>query len=68
MVKNKYLMTIFSASNVQMAAFILSSESGSILDKWENFQFSEDLTANDVRCLREGCTPQDPDAENLCRC
>ena len=37
---------------------ILSSESGSILDEWENFQFSEDLTADDVRYLRERCIPQ----------
>ncbi|MBQ8054503.1 MAG: helix-turn-helix domain-containing protein [Lachnospiraceae bacterium] len=37
---------------------ILSSASGSILDEWENFQFSEDLTADDVRYLRERCIPQ----------
>ena len=37
---------------------ILSSSSGSILDEWENFQFSEDLTADDVRYLRERCIPQ----------
>lgn len=36
----------------------LSSESGSILDEWEDFQFSEDLTADDVRYLRERCIPQ----------
>ena len=37
---------------------ILSSSSGSILDEWENFQFSEDLTSDDVRYLRERCIPQ----------
>ncbi|MCR5811148.1 MAG: helix-turn-helix domain-containing protein [Lachnospiraceae bacterium] len=37
---------------------ILSSASGSILDEWENFQFSEDLTADDVRYLRERCIPK----------
>ncbi len=37
---------------------ILSSESGSILDEWANFQFSEDLTADDVRHLRDRCIPQ----------
>lgn len=37
---------------------ILSADSGSILDEWENFQFSEDLTADDVRYLRERCIPQ----------
>ena len=37
---------------------ILSSSSGSILDEWENFQFSEDLTADDVRYLRERCIPR----------
>ncbi len=37
---------------------ILSCESGSILDEWENFQFSEDLTQDDLRYLRERCIPQ----------
>lgn len=37
---------------------ILSADAGSILDEWEKFQFSEDLTADDVRYLRERCIPQ----------
>ena len=36
----------------------LSADAGSILDEWEKFQFSEDLTADDVRYLRERCIPQ----------
>ena len=36
----------------------ISSKAGSILDEWENFQFSEDLTGDDVRYLREKCIPE----------
>lgn len=36
----------------------LSAHSGSVLHEWENFQFAEDLTADDIRYLRERCIPE----------
>ncbi|RAP43536.1 MAG: hypothetical protein BZ136_09560, partial [Methanosphaera sp. rholeuAM74] len=37
---------------------VLSSVSGSILDEWEKFEFSEQLTAGDVQYLKERCIPE----------
>jgi beta-xylosidase len=34
------------------------SSSGSILDEWGNFQFAEELSADDIRYLRERCIPE----------
>jgi AraC-like DNA-binding protein/beta-xylosidase len=36
----------------------LSPASGSIADEWAKFQFAEDMTASDVRYLRERCIPE----------
>lgn len=36
----------------------LSASSGSILNEWENFQFAQDLTSDDIRYLRERCIPE----------
>lgn len=37
---------------------IISASSGSILDEWANFQFSDELTADDIRYLKERCIPE----------
>ena len=36
----------------------LSASSGSVLDEWGNFQFAEELAADDIRYLRERCIPE----------
>ena len=36
----------------------LSASSGSVLDEWGNFQFAEELAADDIRYLRETCIPE----------